>query len=976
MIAFSLRSGEAPAGARPGRLVRHVLRTAVAATFLAAPLVAQTVDEAYSAKIREFTTEPFFLTPLVDHLPASSTVPSPLEVLGHIVGAPDVLSYPEEIYRYMRAVDAASDRVKVFNIGYTEEGREMLLVVVANEQVIARLDDYKTMAGQLADPRSITEAQAEQLMTEALPLYWATGAIHSPETGSPEMLMELVYRLAVSESEMIGAIRDNVIVMVTPVIEVDGRAKVVDLHMARRKDPTASVATRPLYWGKYVAHDNNRDGIGMSLQLQRNVTQTFLEWHPTIMHDLHESAAYLYTSTGRGPYNAWIDPIVISEWYRLAHREVEEMSAYGVPGVYTFDFYDGWAPNYMMWVANMRNAIGRFYETQGAGDASTRVVRQDVDRQWHRPNTPLPEVVWSIRNNVNLQQSAILIAMHEVATHREEFLRNLWQKARRSIAKATTEGPAAYVFPSDDPRPGQQARLLELMQRQGVEVHRATESMTAGGTTFPAGSYVIRMDQPYSRAADMLLDRQYYNPNDPRPYDDTGWTLGPLFNVETQRVEDAGILSAPMELATEPIRPVGSIEGGTNAAAWLIDYNADNNLTAFRFKNRDLRVEAAERPFESGGVQFAAGTFIVRVAGNPADLGLRLETAAREFGFRAVAVPNVPSIDMHPVAVPRIAVMHTWTTTQSEGWLRIGFDEYGIPYDYISVHDVRDEARLRDRWDVIVFGPSSSDALSVVRGMTGDRPIPWQSSSLTPNIGKQAQTSDMRGGLELSGVLNLANFVRQGGTLITLTSSASVPVHFGLADGISIRETDQLWAPGGVFHTQRADQTSPLAYGYGDDLGVYFNGGPVFATGAGRAGRSGDDADDAPGSTTARRSGRGGIDDQDVVQTRRTDAGRAAVEGFQRDNTDVTPNRSSNNNVRTVFRFQPDVTRLLISGGLTNGEELAGTPALVDVRLGDGHIVMFGFNPFWRGETLGSYGLVFNALLHHGALDSGTSITL
>jgi hypothetical protein len=472
----------------------------------------------------------------------------------------------------------------------------------------------------------------------------------------------------------------------------------------------------------------------------------------------------------------------------------------------------------------------------------------------------------------------------------------------------------------------------------------------------------------------MLLDRQYYNPNDPRPYDDTGWTLGPLFNVETRRIEDAGILDAPMDLAMEPVRAAGAIEGGTSAAAWLIDYNADNNLTAFRFKNRDLRIEAAERAFESTDRQFSAGTFIVRVAGNPADLGQRLETAAREFGFTAVAVPNVPSVDMHPVAVPRIALMHTWTTTQSEGWLRIGFDEYGIPYDYISVHDVRDSPRLRDRWDVIVFGPSSGDALSVVRGMTGDRPVPWKSSSLTPNIGKQAETDDMRGGLELSGVLHLATFVREGGTLITLTNSASVPVHFGLAEGISIRETESLWAPGGVFQAQRADRNSPLAYGYSEELGVYFNNGPVFSTGGGRG--SANTADDA-GSTTARRSGRGGVGDQDVVQTRRTDAGRAAVEDFRRDNTDESSSdNSSTNNVRTVFRFQPDVTKLLISGGLTNGDELAGTPALVDVRLGDGHIVMFGFNPFWRGETLGSYGLVFNALLHHGALDSGTTITL
>jgi hypothetical protein len=367
-------------------VTRRPIPAAFALTLLAClalPAAAQQAnDAAYTAKIREFTTEPFFLTPLVDHLPESD-VPTPLDVLGHISGARDVLSYPEEIYRYMRAVAAASDRVKVFSIGQTEEGREMILVAVSDEQTIARLDEYRDMLGRLADPRSTPEAEAEQLLGTAKPIYWATGAMHSPETGSPEMLMELVYRLAVEETDHVRAIRDNVIFMATPVIEVDGRAKQVDLHMAPRKDPNFSGPGRLLYWGKYVAHDNNRDGMGLSLAIMKNVTRTFLEWNPTIFHDLHESATYLYTSTGRGPYNPNIDPVLVNEWNRLAYKEVQDLTAMGVPGVYTHDFYDGWAPNYMFWVANMRNSIGRFYETQGSRDASDYVVRSGTDREWH-----------------------------------------------------------------------------------------------------------------------------------------------------------------------------------------------------------------------------------------------------------------------------------------------------------------------------------------------------------------------------------------------------------------------------------------------------------------------------------------------------------------------------------------------------------------------------------------------------------------
>lgn len=514
----------------------------------------------------------------------------------------------------------------------------------------------------------------------------------------------------------------------------------------------------------------------------------------------------------------------------------------------------------------MRNSIGRFYETQASRDASYYIVLTNVDRAWHRPSTPLPEVVWGIRNNVNLQQSALLIALGEVAVNRDEYLRNFYQKSLRSVAKATTEGPAAYVMPADDPRPGQQARMRSLLQRQGIEVHRTTEPFEYDGRTFPAGSYVARMDQPFSRTADMLVDKQYYNPADGRPYDDTGWNFGPLYNVDTVRVEDAAVLHVPMQLVTELIRAKGEVVDAEDAIVILVNYNADNNLAAFRFAHRDLKIEAAEVPFTHDGREYRAGTFIIHADEDVADV---LSEAAVEFGFVAYGSTSVPSVPTHPVSVPRIALVHTWQNTQDEGWVRIAFDEYGIPYDYISVHDVRDNPNLAGKYDVIVFGPTRGDALSLVRGVTGPEPIMWKPTEATPNIGRQAQTDDMRGGLELQGVLNLYNFVRQGGTFITMASTSALLVHFGLAEGVSLRQTQNLWAPGGVYSAERVDASSPLLYGYDDFVGVYFNQsrGVVLSGTGGSCSRS--SVDD--GSTTASRSGRGGLDDVDVVQGRPVD---------------------------------------------------------------------------------------------------------
>jgi len=952
-----------------------------------ASLQGQANDEEYTAKILEFTTESFFATPLVDHLPASETVPTPLDILGHIAGAADVLTYPADIYRYMRAVADASPRVEVFSIGETEEGREMILAVVSSEENMARLADYQGMMKQLADPRTIDDATAESLFGIAKPFYWATGAMHSGETGSPEMLMEIVYRLAVEETPFIQMIRDNLFFMTTPVLEVDGRAKQVDVAMAPRLDPDGTYPTRPLWWGKYVAHDDNRDGIGLSLALTKNVHEVFHQYKPLVVHDLHESASHLYVSTGRGPYNAWFDPIVINEWNNISYQEVRDMTAFGVPGVYTFDFYDGWGPNYMFTVANGHNAIGRFYETQGAGDGSTRVISTNVERQWHRPNTPLQQTVWSIRNNVNLQQSALLIALNYMAKNKEDFLENFYLKGQRSIAKATTEGPAAYVFPADDERPALQARLLQLMQDHAVDIHRLTRDAEVGEDTFPEGSYVIRMDQPYSRQADMLLDTQYYNPADPSPYDDTGWTLGPLFNVVTKRIEDVSILDARMEAVEGRVMAPMEVSGGGGSDAFLIDYAGEANLASFRYAHPDLQINAAEEAFDVDGQSYHAGSFIIPAEGNPEGLGDLLESAAAEFGFTALGVGDLPEVPQHPVRAARVAVMHTWSTTQQEGWLRIGLDEYEIPYDYISVHEARDNSDLKADWDVIVIGPGISDALSAIRGVQGDEPIPWKATEITPNIGRQDETDDMRGGLDLEGVLHLKDFVEAGGVLVTVGNSSVLPIHFGLAEGVSIRSTSELWAPGGVFRTRISDNLSPLAYGYGAELGVYFNRAPVFALGGGgrgfRRGGSSGMTPSTDGSTTARRTGRGTVGSPDIVQGRPRNLGQAGVEAFREaeraereaEGGQETPARggagSSRTTPRVVASFPSQATDLLISGGLVAGSEMTNAPTVVDAPRGDGHIVMFSFNPFWRGETLGSYAMLLNALLHHDHLDAG-----
>ncbi|MBM3789948.1 MAG: hypothetical protein FJW35_06300 [Acidobacteria bacterium] len=928
----------------------------------------------YTAKIREYTTEPFFLTELVDHLPASKTVPAPDKVLGYVIGAPDRLTYTKDINRYMRELGKTSPRVRVDTIGLSDEGREMLAVIISDEANLAKLERIKQVNARLADPRGIRDdAEAASLLSETVPIYWISGSIHSSETGSPEMLMELAYRLAVGESPFIRNLRKNVVTMITPVSEVDGHDRYVDVYRYRKENPKKQ-APGLVYWGKYVAHDNNRDAMTASLRLTQVMLKNFLEWHPIVLHDLHESVPFLYTSTGIGPYNAWLDPIVINEWQALAYYEVEEMTKRGVPGVWTQGFYDGWAPNYMFYIANAHNAIGRFYETYGGIGADTRdrtVPAAQTSRAWYRPNPPLPRVRWSIRNNINLQQSGCLLAMEYVANNRERFLHNFYLKSRRAVAKATTEGPAAYVIPAEEKRQFDAADLVNLLRRQGCEVHVATTPIQTEDAEFAPGSYVIRMDQPYSRLADMLLDTAYFNANEPRPYDDTGWTLGALKNVRTVRVKDTAVLKGGMRLLTADAKPQGGLQG-SSGAAYAIAHDADNNLAILRFRAPGLKMLAAEKPFEAAGRTFGAGSVVVPADG---DAVAKLGPVCAELGVQAFALDAMPSVPVHEMAVPRMAILHNWINTQNDGWYRLAFDTLGIPFSYISDQDVGRNPDLRSKYDVIIFPPVRGSAQRLVNGLpVRGEPVAWKATEQYPNLTGPhgAQTDDMRGGMGLEGVAHIKRFVEEGGLFIVVENIASIPIDYGLVEGLTIQQPDRLRVRGSVLKAVIADKSSPVTYGYGDSLPLYFGGSTLLNLGTGLQAFAGF----LPRETAERPTGRGGLNDPDIPQARPLFVPPQAAEreeGIPAEFREMAAGLLPPEDLRPriLLRWAPE-KELLISGMLSGGAELAGKPAVVDAPLGKGHILFFSNNPFWRMQTSGSYMLLFNAAMNYDNLTPKT----
>jgi hypothetical protein len=965
----------------------------------------QAVDEAYTAKIHKYTTQPFFTSPLVDYLPASKDVPTPEVVLGDVAGAPGILPYAEDVYKYMRLLEKASPRVKVFSIGKTEEGREMIAVAVSSPENLKNLEDNRAQLAKLADPRTIKldDGEADRIVAKAVPVYYITGTIHSPETGAPTALMELAYRLAVDESAYVKEIREGMITLITPVVEVDGRDRMVDIyhwHLSHPKDFYPPL----IYWGKYVAHDNNRDAMGVTLKLTENVLNTYVGWKAQVLHDLHESVPYLYDNTaGDGPFNAWVDPILTEEWEIIGWRNVADMSRFGMPGVFTHGVFDTWSPGYLMFIAAMHNGISRLYETFGNGGADTlerTLEPEEYARAWYRQNPPLPKALWSQRDNNNYEETGLLTSLHYFNENKRLFLKNFYLKSKRSVTKPAAEGPAAYIFPADDPRTGSQAELLRVLQKQAVEISRATAAFTVtlpakkpvkaksddkekkepapGPTTreFPAGSYIVRMDQPYSRIADALLDYQYWSPDDPQktPYDDTGWTFGELFGVQVTRVVDPKVLNTPMERVTEIHAPGGVDAAGT---IYAINNNAEPSLATLRYKLRDASIEAAEEPFESGGKKFSRGSFLIRNVGQA-----QLNGIVSELGLQAVSISAMPSVKTHPVRAARIAFVHTWLSTQEEGWWRIALDGLGIPYEYISTQTVANNEDLNAKYDVILFPPVGfSSPNAVINGMPAawGNPLPWKNTPETPNlVGQNDSTDDMRPGLGWQGAAHLQTFVKKGGVLLTATDTSQFAITVGFADGVSVGAAQKMKIVGSVVGTRLVDGASPIAYGYNEKLSAYCDNGPIFSLSS----ISGERGFRRLGAETRTRpTGRGTMDDPDFA------VGRPGMEAPEEpkpeawENPPVTDEQLHNNfrvippadRPRVIFRYA-DTKELLVSGLVEGGDEIAQHPAVVDVPTGKGHVVLFSINPVYRGETRGTYTLVLNTIMNFDNLNAGRKL--
>ncbi len=959
---------------------------------------AQTQDEDFAKLVKEWTTQPYFISPLVDHLPKVAGVPSPKDVLGYHVGAPGKLTYYADALKYYRALAAATPRVTIETIGKSDEDRELVVVWVSSDENIKGLQQNRDNLAKIADPRGLSEAQITQLVATTKPHYHLMGGLHSGETGPSEMLMELVYRLATETSPLIKQIRENVIVSVTPQADPDGRDRNVDWFYRTQDQPAAAGrgagasgtgaeaapgeggggggggrggAALP-YWGKYVYHDNNRD-INLSQKSMRAIADWYFTAHPPIMHDLHESLALLYTYSGAAPQNPNLDPILFTELPWFSNFELSQMTKWGMPGVYTHAFMDGWSPGYLGSVAYNHNGMMRMYETQsgreggpgaaagrgavagdtaagrgaaagegrgegrGAGRGARGEGRGDArgegrgeganpaaaaegggqggrgaagpptgrgggqTREWYR-GIPIPPGAannFSRRNNTNYMQTGVLSALQLTASFPNLIVDNFYRKTKNSIESGKTEAPYGFVIPVQRDMT-RVAELVNILRVQRIEIGLASSEIKVADGTFPAGSYVIKRDQPYGRLAKNLLERQSFPDANLRTYDDSGWTMGLAMLTDVKEIKDKAILDVKTTNVTEATVK-GRVAGSGNAGLAVAHYGS-NNMIAFRYALRSVPMKIADKSFTAEGVEFPAGSFVIAP---PADM-TAARAAVERFGLTAASLTALPAAAMHDADLPRIAMYSSWTGTQEIGWVRFTFDKFGIPYDLIYKERVK-QGNLRADYDVILM-PTQQANRQAVYQTPAARPVPYMKDAKYKFLGMYGESPDITGGMGGEGVDAFAKFLDGGGTLITMGNAVRFPTELGFARTVdaSGNTSNDFYAPRPLVNAEVLKLDHPVFYGYTDKImPIKYLGGPLMSVGA---------------------------PDQSGVLARYVGGDEAVLSGLMKGASEI--------------RQRPFA--IDVPGGFT----------------GKGRVVLFANNPIYRWQNHGEFNMVFNALMN------------
>ena len=779
----------------------------------------------------------------------------------------------------------------------------------------------------------------------ARPVYYFNAGLHSDETGSTESVLELAYRLAVSEQPMIRRIRENLVVLINPVANPDGRDKQVEWfyrYLKGKTDQASLPRQAPPYWSRYAFVDINRDAHQQVHETTKAVFRMMFDWHPQVIHDLHESVALLMTWNGTNPINEHVDPLTYAERLELSFHEVQTLTGFGMPGVWTWNFGDDWAHLYLDSIATNHNADGRGYETFGNGSAETMRSEQpgdDASVQWYRPlPPPAPNsFLWSARDNVNYNETAMLAALDDTAQQSKTLLRNYYLKGLHSYRRGLEQAPYGFIIPDGQGDPQRVAQLVARLMSLGIEVQRASSAVTLKEGSWPAGTYVVRLDQPYRDYAVDLLSAQQYPKDAPEAYDDVSWSFPANYHLTVVATADPAVRTAALARLTAAPHASGAVAGG--GPVFLLRDSGQEGLLEARYALARFKVAIAEQPFRAGDAPYPAGSWILAPQ---AGLAAAAQEVARRLGLDFASVAQVPDVSRHDAPVPRLGVWVPWADTDTSGWARYSLDQRHIPYSYVRDEDIR-AGNLKARYDVLLYPHVDLELAEQIEGLNKSwGPMPFRKTAATPSFGTPAASDDITGGIGYAGLGQLQQFLDAGGLLITLGNGSMLPLESGLVRGIrreaggtprssqgggaaaaAAAQNAETRTPGAHLRVSFARPEHPIAYGYAPRTWVFRQNFALYSI--------------------PRRWLRmayctvcldGPIDRSSIV-----------LEWGDREGAPF-----------------------VVSGQAWGEDNLIGRAAIMDLHAGKGHVVTFNFNPLHRDLNRGDQRLLWNAIINWRAI--------
>jgi hypothetical protein len=753
---------------------------------------------------------------------APAQVPTPASVLGHTPGDDFYLADYSDTVRYFHALAGASDRIKMFTLGKSTRGQDFEIAVISSPQNLARLDEYKKIAGRLAKATDLDDDSARELARSSKVIVHIDGGLHASEVAGPQHTMALAYKLLSAKNDPeVDAILDQVILVLWPTLNPDGQDMVV--HWYRENLGTKyEVSPLPMLYQDYVGHDNNRDGYMMNMKEEQVVVKAQLEYSPVIFYCQHQTAPFparIWIPPFSDPISSNISPYVRSWLNVIGTNMAAYLDAHKMPGAISESRFDNWYAGFTDWAHVFRNEISFFTETALYEYATPHFYTvsdfpknyQDL-RALTMYTTPWEGGWWHLKDAVDYMVGGSMSVLDLAAKNRETLLYNRYQAARDNIQHFRKEPPFAYVINDKQTDTPEAGLLAQKMIDNGLDVYASKSGFQANGVTYPAGSWVIPMDQPFSALAKELFERQRYpdalengtSKAIDLPYDVTGWTLPLQMGVDVDAVTDP--LQQDQRALLTRIDKVDLPDASIDGTGTVFALSHKTN-TSFQLVNAALKagatVSLAQDPVKTtSGTE--TGAFLIGGLSRTSVADL-----AKKFSVSAAAI-TAPA---HTLALKkaRVGLYRPWSPSIDEGWTRWILENYGFEPKSIYNADMR-SANLHSRYDVIVLPDLSSKQL-----MDGF------SVGVVPG--------QYVGGIGQDGLNNLREFARAGGTIIALNKTAasliplmSLPVQ-NILEGV---KSDKFFCSGALLRLNTEHAERPANFGVADEPVVMFQGGPAF----------------------------------------------------------------------------------------------------------------------------------------------------